>query len=196
MFTGVIQGLGILGGRRGGVLRVEVPPFVCERLKEGASIAVSGVCLTARELEGEAFLADLSPETSFRTTLGELRTGARLNLELPVSPDGLLDGHLVLGHVDTVGRVKAIRPDSDGWRFTFSYPPEWRRHLVEKGSIAVDGISLTPFSITGTTFQCAIIPHTFEKTTLNERSVGDAVNLEFDILAKYVAEVTGRAHTD
>jgi riboflavin synthase len=196
MFTGVIQGLGILGGRRGGVLRVEVPPSVRERLKEGASIAVSGVCLTARELEGEAFLADLSPETSSRTTLGELRTGARLNLELPVSPDGLLDGHLVLGHVDTVGRVKAIRPDSDGWRLTFFYPPEWRRHLVEKGSIAVDGISLTPFSITGTTFQCAIVPHTFEKTTLNERSVGDAVNLEFDILAKYVAEVTGRAHTD
>ena len=188
MFTGIVQGLGVLGERRGPALLVRVPAPIRARLAKGASIAVNGVCLTVRELGEESFLADLSQETASRTTLGEARPGTRANLELPVSPEGLLDGHLVLGHVDTVGRVKAIRREGDGWQFVFSFPAEHRARLAEKGSVTVDGISLTPFSITGTTFQCAIVPHTFSETNLSERTVGDPVNLEFDILGKYVAE--------
>jgi riboflavin synthase len=196
MFTGIVQGLGVLGERQGTVLEVHVPAPMATRLAKGASIAVNGVCLTVRELRGESFLADLSQETASRTTLGQLHAGARVNLELPVSPNGFLDGHLVLGHVDAVGRVKAIRRGTDEWQFIVAYPPQYRDHLVEKGSVAVDGISLTPFSITGTTFQCAIVPHTFSETNLSKRAVGDAVNLEFDILGKYVAEAIARDHAN
>ena len=194
MFTGIVQGIGVLGERRGTVLLVRAPAPVRARLTLGASIAVNGVCLTARELDEESFLADLSQETATRTTLGEARAGTRVNLELPVSPSGFLDGHWVLGHVDAVGRVHAIRREADGWRFSFSFAPEHRGRLVEKGAVTVDGISLTPFALTGTTFDCAVVPHTFAQTTLGDRNVGDRVNLEFDLIGKYVAEAMTRDH--
>lgn len=194
MFTGIVQGLGVLGERRGTVLQIQVPEPMRVRLARGASIAVNGVCLTVRELGEDSFWADLSSETASRTTLGETRRGGRVNLELPVSPSGLLDGHLVLGHIDAVGRVKTIRQEDGGWRLVVAFPPEHRGRLAEKGSVAVDGISLTPFSITGTTFQCAIVPQTYAETTLAQWAAGDPVNLEFDILGKYVAEVIARDH--
>ncbi len=194
MFTGIVQGLGVLGERRGPVLQVEVPEPMRGRLAIGASIAVNGVCLTMRELGVDSFWVDLSPETVSRTTLGEMCRGMRVNLELPVSPSGLLDGHLVLGHIDTVGRIKTIRKEDGGWRLVVAFPAEHRGWLAEKGSVAVDGISLTPFSITGTTFQCAIVPQTYAETTLREKVAGDPVNLEFDILGKYVAEAIARDH--
>ncbi len=195
MFTGIVQGLGVLGERRATVLQVQVPEPIRGRLTVGASIAVNGVCLTVRELGLDFFGVDLSPETVSRTTLGEMHRGTRVNLELPISPSGLLDGHLVLGHIDTVGRVQTIRREEGGWRLIVVFPAEHRGRLVEKGSVAVDGISLTPFSITGTTFQCAIVPQTYAETTLKERTAGDPVNLEFDILGKYVAEAIARDHT-
>jgi len=195
MFTGIVQGIGVLGERRGTVLLVRVPAPVRARLTPGASIAVNGVCLTARELAEESFVADVSQETASRTTLREARSGVRVNLELPVSPSGFLHGHLVLGHVDDVGRVRAIRRQADGWRFVFSFAPEHRARLVEKGAVTVDGISLTPFAITGTTFECAVVPHTFAQTTLGDRRVGDPVNLEFDLIGKYVAEAIACDHT-
>jgi riboflavin synthase len=186
MFTGIVQGLGVIRERRGNVLEVNLPPVLRERLKEGASIALNGVCLTVSALRTEAFLADLSGETVSRTALGALRPGMRVNLELPVSPERALDGHIVLGHVDTIGRIKVIYREQENWNLMVSYPAEFRRYVVEKGSIAVDGISLTPYALTGTTFRCAVIPTTFNATTLKDRRVGDPVNIEFDILAKYV----------
>lgn len=196
MFTGIVRGLGVLRERRGYVLVIEIPSVFCERLPVGASVAVNGVCLTVRELANGAFLADLSQETVKRTTLGTMRTQTRVNLELPVTPEEGLDGHIVLGHVDTIGRTKALTRDREGWRLLIWYPPEFRRYLVEKGSVAVDGISLTPFAITGTTFSCAVIPRTYTATNLQDRAVGDPVNIEFDLVAKYVEEMMRRAHSD
>ncbi len=196
MFTGIVQGLGVLRERRGNVLAMDVPPAFLEQLLIGASIAVNGVCLTVGEISDAGFLADISKETATATTLGAMRMQSRVNLEFPTSPEGGLDGHIVLGHVDAVGRTKALTREREGWRLVVSYPPEFRRYIVEKGSIAVDGISLTPFAITGTTFRCAVIPSTFAATNLQDRVVGDPVNIEFDILAKYVEGMMRRVHSN
>jgi len=168
----------VLRERRGNVLAIDVPPVLLEQLVIGASIAVNGVCLTVGELSDAGCLADISQETATLTTLGAMRMQSRVNLELPISPEGGLDGHIVLGHVDTVGRTKALTREREGWRLVISYPPEFRQYLVEKGSIAMDGISLTPFAITGNTFRCAVIPSTFAVTNLQDRVVGDPVNIE------------------
>jgi len=194
MFTGIVQGLGLLKQQWRSTLKVEIPSDLRDRLVLGGSVAINGVCLTVHELTSEAFLADLSQETASRTTLGRLQAHTRVNLELPVAPEGSLDGHIVLGHVDTVGRVKAIVHEREGRNFTFSYPPEFSRYMVEKGTVAVDGISLTPFQTTGGTFRCAIIPKTFKATNLQDLSVGDPVNIEFDILAKYTERMIRRVH--
>jgi riboflavin synthase len=192
MFTGIVHGIGRVRDRPNLTLEVEIPAELRGRLVVGGSIAVNGTCLTARAKTEHSFVADLSTETRSRTTLGSLSSGDEVNLELPVTPTGLLDGHLVLGHVDAVGRVKSIAREAEGWAFVFSYPPEFGGKVVEKGSVAVDGVSLTPFSVTGTTFRVAIIPATFEGTTLKARAVGDAVNLEFDLVAKYVEGMVRR----
>jgi riboflavin synthase len=157
-----------------------------EKLSVGASIAVNGVCLTVSELTKGGFKADISSETFERTALGSQRRRARVNLELPVSPETVLDGHIVLGHVDAIGKVQEARRDGQGWRFVFSYPGRFARYVAEKGSVAIDGISLTSFNTTGETFQVAVIPQTYQKTALQYRRVGDPVNIEFDIIAKYV----------
>jgi len=196
MFPGIVPGRGVLRERRGNVFAIDVPVAFREQLVIGASIAVNGVCLTVGELSDAGFSADISQETAARTTLGAMRMRSRVNLELPISPEGGLDGHIVLGHVDTVGRTKTVTREREGWRLVISYPPEFRRYMVEKGSIAVDGISLTPFAITGTTFRCAVIPSTFAATNLQDRVVGDPVNIEFDILAKYVEGMMRRVHSN
>jgi len=194
MFTGIIQGVGRLRGRRGSALDVETPLEIGDRLTLGASVAVSGVCLTVVAFDEGTFCADLSAETAARTTLSRLGARASVNLELPVRPTDGLDGHLVLGHVDAVGRVKAIVRRDETSEFVFSYPASFHRFLAEKGAVAVDGISLTPFGVTPTTFRCAAIPETLRATTLHERRTGDPVNIEFDILAKYVEGMVRRVH--
>ncbi len=186
MFTGIIEGIGLVRKKSRNALEVGLPPALHARLTLGASIALNGVCLTVFAITEESFSADISQETMLRTALGALRPGVRVNLELAVSTERALDGHIVLGHVDTVGRIKAIRRERENWSFIVSYPAEFRSYVVEKGSIAVDGISLTPYALTGTTFRCAVIPTTFNGTILKDRHVGDPVNIEFDILAKYV----------
>ena len=196
MFTGVVQGLGHLRSSRSGEVAIELPPVMRDRLNAGASIAVNGVCLTVRGLDEDAFRADVSRETLSRTTLGGLRAGALLNLELPVRPTDGLDGHLVLGHVDAVGRIQALYREERNWITIISYPSEFLRYVVEKGSIAVDGISLTSYGIDGNSFRCSIIPETHEKTTMQARKSGDPVNLEFDILAKYVEGMMPFVHRD
>jgi riboflavin synthase len=196
MFTGIIQGLGTLRSLGREEAEISLPEEMITRLQPGASIAVNGVCLTVVSLLESVLRASLSAETVSRTTLGTTHPGARVNLELPVTPSDGLDGHLVLGHVDAVGRIKALFREGDAWAMIVGYPPEFRPYVVEKGSIAVDGISLTPYGLDAATFRCAVIPETYEKTTLQDRRPSDPVNLEFDILAKYVERMVRGVHHD
>lgn len=187
MFTGIVAGVGVVRSRSKGQLVIEPPPELLPL--KGGSIAVNGACLTAAEVEGGRFTADLSSETLERTNLGLLRPTDRVNLELPLAAAGRFDGHLVLGHVDTVGEVTAIRRQGNFYLFSFAVLPQFDRFLVEKGSVALDGISLTVFNIKGGRFDVAVIPHTYEVTNLRYRRPGDRVNVEFDILGKYVAKL-------
>jgi len=192
MFTGIVQDLGLLEELRRD--RLEISTSLRDSLTLGASIAVNGVCLTVTELTRNGFRAHISSETFTRTSLGRQRLHARVNLELPLTLESGLDGHIVLGHVDTVGKVQVVSREREGWKFVFSYPTEFRRYMADKGSVAVDGISLTPFAATGRTFQVAVISRTYETTALRDRRVGDPVNIEFDILAKYVEGMVRRVH--
>jgi len=196
MFTGIVQNLGTLRRSHGGVVEIQAPSSIVERLKVGASIAVNGACLTVRNMTESGFIADVSPETLRRTTFGSLRPSAHVNLELPLRADQGLDGHIVLGHIDCVGRIQALYKEHTGWLLIVTYPSEHVRLLAEKGSIAVDGISLTPHTVEGSSFRCSIIPETYEKTSLRERTSGDPVNLEFDVLAKYVERMARVVHRD
>jgi riboflavin synthase len=190
MFTGIIEEVGSVesAGTRI-VVRCRV---VLEDAVLGASIAVNGVCLTVTALGAGSFAADVSPETLRRSTLGELRPGAPVNLERPLSPTGRLGGHLVQGHVDGVGEVIAVETLSEGnsW-LRVRVPEELLRYVVAKGSIAIDGISLTVAEVEGDRLAATVIPHTFRSTALAGRRAGDRVNLECDIIAKYVERMLG-----
>ena len=189
MFTGLIQEIGAVLGteRRGGFLRLRVGYDPARgQLRPGDSMAVNGVCLTATELTERSFTADLSAETQKSTTLGSVRTGAPVNLERPVTASDPLGGHVVLGHVDVVGRIRRVRPTSAGLELLVSAPSEIMDLLVPKGSIAVDGVSLTAGALERDGFWLYLIPETVGRTTLGARRVGDEVNLEADYLAKLV----------
>jgi len=196
MFTGIVQELGIVRSVRPGALTLDVSSTLRDQIELGGSVAVNGVCLSARELLANGLTADMSKETASRTTLGSLRTGEYVNLELPVSPSHGLDGHLVLGHVDALGRIEALFQEAAFWTLIVSFPLQYRRLIAEKGSIAVEGISLTPYDLDGGSFRCAIIPDTYESTVLKDRRRGHSVNLEFDILAKYVERMIRFVHSD
>ena len=160
------------------------------RLQEGESIAVNGVCLTAREITAETFAADLSPETVERSSLGSLRPGTRVNLERAMTPASRFGGHIVQGHVDGVGKLVALDPLPDGnYWLSVDLPPDLARYVVSKGSIALDGISLTVARLDGQRVGVAIIPHTYENTSLGDLRPGDPVNVECDVLAKYVEKL-------
>lgn len=189
MFSGIVEATGRVEGleRRGADAVLAVAGgFEAAALALGESIATNGVCLTVRERTGAGFLADLSGETLRRTTLGSLAPGDPLNLERSLRVGDRISGHFVFGHVDAVGDVRAIRPEGEGWRFTFGFPADFAPFVVDKGSVAVDGISLTLCDCTAETFDIAVIPHTFRATTLGARRVGERVNLEADMLARYV----------
>jgi riboflavin synthase len=190
MFTGRVEALGRVGavetagqGRR---LRVAAPEDPAWQLALGESVAVNGVCLTVVEAGAGRLAFDLAEETLRVTTLGELRTGDPVNLERPLRFDGRLGGHLVLGHVDGIGRVTAVGPEGEGARLEVEVPPGLRPFLIPKGSVAVDGVSLTVAGLADTAFAVALIPHTLEVTTLGQRRPGDPVNLEMDVIGKYV----------
>ena len=190
MFTGIIEELGevleIQDSTGFRTIRVR-GRAIFDDLRIGSSIAVNGVCLTARSVAGEAFSAEMSKETLDRTSLGSLKKGAVVNLERPMRADSRFGGHIVQGHVDGVGRIRRFDREGDEWNLEVEYPDFASRYIVEKGSIAVDGISLTVASLQGSSvFSVAIIPHTFENTNLKAARTNDPVNLEFDILAKYV----------
>jgi riboflavin synthase len=173
-------------GRAGAHVTIETPRAL-PRLALGESIAVDGACLTVTARGARRFRADVSPETLRRTTLGRLAKGARVNLERALRVGDRLGGHVVLGHVDGVGRLEKIAPDGDWLLYRFAAPRAVAAYLVEKGSIAVDGVSLTIFACRGGKFTVALIPHTLARTTLGTRRPGDGVNLEADVLLKHVA---------
>ena len=196
MFTGIVETTGRVAqrARRGPGARLTIAGARgLSRLALGESIAVNGACLTVSARRGRLFAVDVSPETLRRTTLGRLVPRARVNLERALRVGDRLGGHVVLGHVDGVGTLDAIRPDADWTEYRFSAPASLARYLVEKGSIAVDGVSLTVFACRGRRFTVALIPHTLARTTLGERRPGDPVNLEADVLMKHV-EAMIRAH--
>jgi riboflavin synthase len=160
---------------------------------EGASIAVNGVCLTAIGLRPASFSADLAPETLQRSNLGDLRPGSRVNLERPLSPTGRLSGHIVQGHVDGTAELLALEPlGADNWWLRARVPPELEPYLVYKGSVAIDGISLTVAGIENSVLSVTIIPHTYRNTTLGGYRPGSRVNVECDIIAKHVAKLLGK----
>lgn len=189
MFTGIIEEVGRVDtlSRRGTSAVLEIlATRVLESTQLGDSIAVNGVCLTVRRQSSGRFQVELSQETLNRSSLGSLKGGSLVNLERPLLPTSRLGGHFVQGHVDAVGKVLAIRTEGEFAVWKFLLPDSVERYVVEKGSITVDGISLTVASLTSEAFEVALIPHTLENTNLRTRQIGDEVNLECDILAKYV----------
>lgn len=194
MFTGIVEELGEVvavtpAGGAGDAVRLAVRgPLVTSDAAHGASIAVNGVCLTVTDLAGDVFTADVMRETLDRSTLGALRPGAKVNLERAVRADGRLGGHLVQGHVDGTGVVLERRPGEHWELVRFSLPAALEPYVVEKGSIAVDGVSLTVTGVGDGGFTVGLIPTTLRMTTLGERRPGDPVNLEVDVIGKYVAK--------
>ncbi|MEZ3163513.1 riboflavin synthase [Halorubrum sp. RMP-47] len=193
MFTGIVEGTGTVRERTetddGLRLRIGVDGF--DDLHHGQSISVSGVCLTVEEYGvadggGEWFAVFLASETVAKTYLGEVETGDAVNVERAMPADGRFDGHVVQGHVDTVAEVTGIERVGEDWRFTFAIPEGHGDYLVDKGSVTLDGISLTVAEKRAGEFDVAIIPTTYDLTTLSEKSVGDPVHLEVDVIAKYV----------
>lgn len=189
MFTGLIEELGSVASvetTAAGASIIVNASIVTADLRNGDSIAVNGVCLTALDVTTDSFRADVSPETLDRTTLGKLNNGSRVNLERAVTPSTRLGGHIVQGHVDGRGTFLSAEQHGDFWTVTIGFPAELLRYLVHKGSVAVEGISLTIASLNEDSFNIAVIPKTWELTDLSHLRPHDAVNLEVDVIAKYV----------
>ncbi len=191
MFTGIVEHRGsvvsvveIDGGRRA---VVDVGPL--SGIRVGGSISLSGVCLTAVDVEDSHVTLEIVNETLDRSNLGSLVEGSPINLERAMPASGRFDGHIVQGHVDGVGTMRAVSPDGEGARMTVEIPTDLRRYVVEKGSVTIDGVSLTVAALTDDSMEVAVIPHTFAVTTFGLRNTGDQVNLEVDVLAKYVERI-------
>jgi len=193
MFTGLIEELGRIASREeseAGSRIVISAEIVTSDISAGDSIAVNGVCLTALDVTARSFAADVSPETLDRTTLGSLDIGSPVNLERAVTPATRLGGHMVQGHVDGRGTFVSAVAEGEFWTVTVGFPSELARYFVEKGSVAVEGISLTIAKLHDVSFEFAIIPKTWEMTNLSSLQKGDDVNLEVDVIAKYVERMT------
>ncbi len=195
MFTGIVTDTGEVLHISPSRLAISTPKLFGE-LEIGRSIAVNGTCLTVIELTPAAhsFAAELSPETLARTNLGLLRPGDLVNLELPLRFSDRLDGHFVLGHIDTLAEIVSISRKEKGAVFRFRVDKKYSQYLIEKGSIALDGISLTIFNISEGEFDVAVIPHTLEQTNLHRRRPGDKINVEFDVLGKYIERMLKGGH--
>lgn len=188
MFTGIIEDVGEVCevSVDSGGSRVRVAASFADELEHGQSVSVSGVCLTVESVGSSWFEVFLASETKEKTSLGAVSVGDRVNLERAMSMDGRFDGHLVQGHVDTVARINDVSGVGEDWVYRFELPDHVARYVVEKGSIAVDGISLTVAAVEDGSFSVAVIPTTWEETSLSEKQEGDVVNLEVDVIAKYV----------
>ena len=192
MFTGIIEAVGgiedVTAERGNRVFEISCP----FEARAGESVAVDGVCLTVTRVTKDGFAADAVAETIGLTTLKEKRRGGKVNLERALRPDDRLGGHIVAGHVDEVGKVLSVRTLPGSRVFEFGVSQAGSRYVVPKGSIAIDGISLTVAEVRGTRVSVSVIPFTIEKTTLSDRRAGDKVNVEFDVIGKYVARLVGR----
>jgi riboflavin synthase len=192
MFTGLVQTLGTVHSvvdSHGGRTLTIAEPTLAPKLELGESIAVNGACLTVVSLDGGAFSFQVGPETLAKTNLGQLEPGRRVNLERALRMGDPIGGHIVTGHIDTIGKILEKQRDGDWLNVKFSIPPEFGDLLVPKGSVAVDGVSLTVVDAKDEWFSVMIIPYTRDHTTLGLKEPGDAVNLEFDLLAKHVRKL-------
>jgi riboflavin synthase len=197
MFTGLVEEVGTITSlvERGGNHRITInAPNTAKELQQGNSAAVSGVCLTALDIKPESFCADLAAETWTRTSFSRITEGAQVNLELPLKADGRMGGHMVQGHVDGTGRFIALEPiaSADDFWLHINIPEDLEKYVVFKGSIAIEGISLTVAKLEGLRLTIAIIPHTIKMTNLGSLQPGDPVNIETDIVAKYLEKWTRR----
>jgi riboflavin synthase len=195
VFTGIVRERGrvVAADRNGDGVRLRIAaPQTASSTSVGDSVAVSGVCLTAVAVDDGELAFDAVPETLARTTLGELATGAEVNLEPALRAGDPLGGHYVQGHVDGIGRVRSLEPEGEDVRLGLDVPPELLRYCVEKGSLAVEGVSLTIAALDDGGVEIALVPHTLRETTLAALRPGDAANLEVDVLAKYVERLTAR----
>jgi riboflavin synthase len=199
MFTGIIEELGKIASFKksanGAKIKISAN-LVTEGTNEGDSIAVNGVCLTALDVEKKSFTADVSQETLDKSTLGKLKIGAKVNLERAVTPNTRLGGHIVQGHVDSCGRFISATQNGDFWTVRIGFPKEIGQYLVYKGSISVEGISLTIAELKSDYFEIAVIPKTWELTNLSTLKAGDEVNLEADVIAKYVERILLSGRTE
>ncbi len=194
MFTGIIEEIGKIQGIQKGmdsaVLLIQASEIM-QGTRLGDSIAVNGVCLTVTSLSSNGFSADVMHETLNRSSLGGLRTGSPVNLERAMPAGGRFGGHIVSGHIDGTGTISDIRKDDNAVWYTIKTPPSILRYIIEKGSVAVDGISLTVANVYKDSFSISVIPHTASFTTLSDRHIGDAVNLENDCIGKYIGHLMG-----
>lgn len=192
MFTGIIQEIGVVSGIKpvGGGIHISVrAPQTAHDLHVDDSVSVNGVCQTVIQKRAAVFTVQAVEETLSKTTLGALTASSRVNLELPVRLNDRLGGHLVQGHVDCVGLIQQVEKKESSWLITVQFDPRFSRYVIPVGSIAIDGISLTIASTAGSSVMVSIIPHTLEKTTLGTASVGRKVNIEFDLVGKYIEKI-------
>lgn len=192
MFTGIIMYLGKVAEATDTRLIIQTDKDFLKKLSNGMSVAVDGICLTVVSYDKKSFVIDFIPETFRRTNIQYLQKNSLVNLELPANSETFLSGHVVQGHVDAVGKIKSIERKGNSRIFTFSIPKNISKYIVEKGSITVNGISLTVIDITKNYFTVGIIPHTWDNTMLYAAKDGDSVNLEIDILAKYLEKLIGK----
>lgn len=189
MFTGLIQELGtiqsVTQNSEGKEFTIKAPGLIKE-IQIDDSVATNGVCLTATQITNDTFKVQAIHMTLEKTSIGSLKTGDRVNLELSLRPQDRLGGHFVQGHVNALGKIKSIKTIGQNWEIEVSFPKELRKYMISEGSIALDGISLTIARLTDETLTVAIIPHTLEKTTLSRKKIGDHLNIEVDMMAKYI----------
>jgi len=189
MFTGIITHLGTVKKKTNTDLTIATDKTLLKKLEKGTSVAVDGICLTVVSKDTNSFSINFMPETANKTNIQYVKPGTEVNLELPATIDTLFSGHIVQGHVDSVGTIKSIHKEGNSLIFAITIPKSLTKYLVEKGSICLNGISLTVIAVSNDEFTVGIIPHTLEHTMLHAALVGDFVNLEVDALAKYVEKI-------
>jgi len=189
MFTGIITYLGEVIEKSEGSLRIKTDRELLNNLPVGVSIAVDGICLTAVDLTEESFSVDFIPETEKKTNIEHLKVGSSVNLELPATANSLLSGHIVQGHIDGIAKLESVTQESNSRILKFSISKDLTKYIVEKGSVTVNGISLTVIDVGDDFFTVGIIPHTWDETMLRTIKAGDYVNIEVDVLAKYIEKL-------
>ena len=189
MFTGIISSLGTVKDKNESELIINAEKQLIKKLSLGASVAINGICLTVVSFTDKTFTINFMPETAKKTSIQYFKTLDFVNLELPATPETFLAGHIVQGHVDGIGKIEEVKNEGNSRILTMSFPTELGKYIVNKGSIAINGISLTVISVKENQFTIGIIPHTWESTMLSTAKIGDPVNLEVDIIAKYIEKL-------